>query len=79
MDPQPHPLFHFLIRTTSMFVFLQVVENVEVTRGKIWAVRRILKCVPAKSLKLIPRQIGSMGTGVLMQKNDSVRQHCRAF
>ena len=32
-----------------------------------------------KSLKLIPHQIGSMGTGVLMQKDDSVGQHSRAF
>ena len=51
----------------------------EVTRGKIWAVRRMLKCFPAKSLKLIPHQIGSMGTGVITQKDDSVRQHSREF
>ena len=39
----------------------------------------MLKCFPAKSLKLIPHQIDSMGTGVIMQKDDSVRQHSRAF
>ena len=81
MDPQPHPLLHFLIQMnpTSTNVFLQVVKNVEVTRGKIWTVRRMLRYFPAKSLKLIPHQIGSMGKGVIMQKDDSVRQDPRAF
>ena len=81
MYPQPHPLSHFLVRMkpTSTNVFLQIAKNVEVTRGKIWAVRRMLKCFLAKSLKLIPHQIGSMGTGVNMQKDDSVRQRYRAF
>ena len=55
------------------------VDRYDVTRGKIGAVRRMLKCFPAKSLKLIPHQIGNMGTGVIMQKDDSVRQHSRAF
>ena len=62
-----------------MNVFIQVAKNVEVTRGKIWAERRMLKCFPAKSFKLIPHQIGSMGTCVIMQKDDSVRKHSRAF
>ena len=81
MDPQPHPLLHFFVRMklTSTNVFLQVSKIMEVTRGKINAVRRMLKCFPAKSLKLIPRQIGSMGTGVIMQEDDSVRQHSRTF
>ena len=81
MDPQPHPLLHFLVwmKPTSINVFLQVTKNVEVTRGNIWAVRRMLKCFPVKSLKLIPHQIDSMGTGVVMQKDDSVRQNSRAF
>ena len=63
LDPQPHPLLHFLNRMnpTSTNVFLQVTKNVEVTRRKMWAVRRMLKCFPAKFLKLIPHQIGSMG------------------
>ena len=47
-------------------------------RGKICDVRRMLKCLPAKSLKLIPHQIGSNGTGVFTQKDDSVQQHSRA-
>ena len=51
----------------------------EVTRGKICALRRKLNCFPAKSLKLIPHQIGSMGTDVIMQKDDSVWQYSRAF
>ena len=38
-----------------------------------------LKCLPAKSLKLIPHQILSMGTGVILQKYDSVRQNYKAF
>ena len=74
MDPQPHPLLHFLVqmKQTSTNVFPRVTKNVEVTGGKIRAVRRILKCFPAKSLKLIPHQIGSMGMGVIMQKDDSI-------
>ena len=37
MDPQPHPLLHFLVRMkpTSTNVFLQVAKNVEVTIRKI--------------------------------------------
>ena len=74
MDPQPHSLLHFLVRMklTSTNVFLRVAKNVKVTMGKIWAVRRMLMCFPAKSLKLIPHQIGSMGTGVIMQMDDSI-------
>ena len=81
MVTQPHPLLHFLIRIKlmSMNVFLQVAKNVEVTREKIWAVQRILKCFPAKSLKLIPHQIGSMRMGVIVQKDYSIQQHSRAF
>ena len=81
MVPQPHPLLHFLVRIklTSTNVFLQVATNGEVTRGKIWTVRRMLKCFQAKSLKLIPHQIGSKGTDLIMQKDDSVRQYSRAF
>ena len=51
----------------------------EATRGKICVVRRMFKRVPVKSLKLIPHHVGSMGTGVIMQKDDSVRQHSRVF
>ena len=63
MDPQPHPLLHFLIRMkpTSTNVFLKVPKNVEAIRGKIWAVWSMVKCFPTKSLKLIPHQIASMG------------------
>ena len=79
MDPQPHLLLHFIwMNLMSMNVFLQVAKNVEVTRGKIWAVQR-LKCFSAKSLKLILNQIGSMGKGVIMQKDDSAKQHSRAL
>ena len=84
MDPQPHLLLHFLVRMklTSTNVFLQVAKNVAVTRGKIrkiWVVRRMFKCFPAKSPKFIPHHIPSMGTGVIMQKDDSIRQHSTAF
>ena len=75
MDPHPHPLLHFLVRMkpTSTNDFLQIAKNVEDKRGKIWAIQRMLKCFPAKSLNLIPHQIGSMETGVIIQK------HSRAF
>ena len=57
MDPQPQPLLHFHVRMKPMStnVFHQITKNVEVTRGKIWAVQRMLKCFPTKStIKLIP-------------------------
>ena len=78
MDPQPHPLLHFLVWTkpTTTNVFLQDAKNVKVTRWKIWVIRMMFKCFPAKCLKLIHHQIGSMGTGVIMQ---NVREHSRAF
>ena len=81
MDPQPHPLLHFLVRLKPKFtnVFLQVAKNVEVPRGTICGVRRMLKNFPAKSLKLIPHQVDSMGVGVIMQKDGSVRQLSRTF
>ena len=81
MDPDPHPLLHFLFRMkpTSTNVFFQVAKNVEGTRGKIWAIRRMLNCFPAKYLKLISHEFGSVGTGIIMQKDDSLRQHSRAF
>ena len=81
MDPQLHLLLYFLVRMkpTSMNVFLKVAKNVEVTRGMIWTVRRMLKCFPAKYLNVIPHQIGSMGTGVITLEDDFVRQHSRAF
>ena len=81
MDPQPHPLFQFLVRMkeTLTNICLLVAKNVEVTRGKIWTLRRMLNCFPAKSLKLTPHQIGSMGTGGIMRKDDFVRHRSRAF
>ena len=81
MDPQSHRVLHFLVRMkqTSTNVFLQVAQNAEVTRRNILAVRRMLKCFPANSLKLIPHQIGSKRTGNIMQKDDSVRHYFRAF
>ena len=39
-----------------------------VTRGKIGAIRRMLKCFPAKSFKFISHQIGSMGTVVICKR-----------
>ena len=60
------PVLHSLIRMKLTNVFLQVAKKVEVTREKIWAVRIMLKRFPAKFLKLIPHQIGSMGTGIII-------------
>ena len=76
MDPQPHPLLHFLVgmKPTSRNVFLQVFKNVEVTRGNVWAVRRMFPSQISEA-----HQIGSMTTGIIMQKDDSVRQNSRPF
>ena len=81
IDQTPRPLLQFLVqmKPTSTNVFLEIAKNVKVSRGKIWAVRRMLKCFPTKSLQLIPHQIDSMGTGVIMQKDNYIRQHSRVF
>ena len=81
MNSQRHPLLHFLVRMkpTSTYVFLQVAKNMEITRGKIWALKRMLKCFPVKSRKFIPHQIGSIGTGIITQIEDSFQQHSRIF
>ena len=65
MDPQPHPLLHFLIRMkpTSMNVFLHVAKNVEVTRGKIWDVQRMLKCFPSQISEAYPSPEWQYGDG----------------
>ena len=60
------PLGNVQMKETPTNVFLHVAKNVEVRRGKIWDVQRMLKCLSAKPLKLIPHRIGSMGTGVIM-------------
>lgn len=39
----------------------------------------MLKCFPPKSLKLFRQQIGSMGMGVIMWKDDSIWQYSRVF
>ena len=54
MDPQPHPVFHFLVRMkpTSTNDFLLVAKNVEVTRGKIWTVR--WKVLPSQIFEAYP-------------------------
>ena len=67
------------MKPTSTNVFIQVAKSMEVTWRNIWTVWRMLKCFPATSLTLITHLIGSMGTGVIMQKDDSVRQYTRAF
>ena len=50
MDPQPHPLLQFLfqMKPTSTNVFLQFTKNVEVTRGKIWAVIEDVEVFPSQ-------------------------------
>ena len=43
MNSQPHPFLHFLVRMkpTSTNVFIQVAKIVEITRGNIFAARRM--------------------------------------
>ena len=79
-DPQPSPTLALprRMKQTSANVFLYVAKYMEVRRGKMRALRRMSKCFPVKSLKLIPHQIGNMGTGVIMQKmiqSDSIPLH----
>ena len=67
------------MKATSMNVFFRSPKMWKSQRGTIWAVWRMLNYFPGKFMKLIPHQIDSMGTGVIMQKDDSVRQHSRVF
>ena len=81
MDPQPHPLLHFLVRMkqTSTNVFLQVARSMEVTRKKIWAVRRMLKYFQPNLRSLSLTRLAVWGRALLCKKDDSVRQHSREF
>ena len=78
MDPQSHPLLHFFIRMkpkpTSTNVFLQIAKNMEVTRRKIWAVRRCSSVFPSQISEAYPSPDCSMETGVIMQKDESVQK-----
>ena len=74
MDPQTHPSCTSSFewnRHPRMSSFISS-RNVEVTRGKIWAAGRILKCLPAKSLNLIPHQIGRALSYKRMISSDSI-------
>ena len=82
MDPQPHPLLHFLVRmkpTNTNFFLFQVTKSWEEQGERSGLYGGCLDVTHAKSLKLIPHKIGSMGTGAIMQEDDSVRQHSRVF
>ena len=63
MDAQPHPLLHFLVqmKTMSTNVFLRVGKNVEVIRGNILAVRRIL--FPSQIFEAYPSPDCQYGDG----------------
>ena len=78
MDPQPHPLLHSRWNRRPR-MSSSGRQECGSHKGKLWAVRRMLKYFPAKSLKLIPHQIGSMATSVIMQMDDSIWQHSRVF
>ena len=55
MEPQPQSLLHYLVRMkpTSKNVYIHVAKkNVEVTRGKIWVIRRILSVSQPNLLSL---------------------------
>ena len=82
MDPHHHPLVHFLARMKPSrrprMSFFSSPKS-ESHKGKDLGCTEDVEVYPAKSLELIPHQIGSMGTGVIIQKDDSVRQHSRAF
>ena len=79
MDPQPHPLLHFLVRMkpTSRNVFCKVAKNVEVTGersglyGWCWSVSQ--PNLWSLSLTRLIR------TGVIMQKDNCFRHHYRPF
>ena len=81
MDPQPHPLLHFLVpmKPTSTNVFSQVAKNVEVTGGKIWAVWRMFEVFPSQVSEAYTSLDWQYEDGCYHEKDDSVRQHSRAF
>ena len=81
MDQQPNPLLHFTRpNETEVHECPSSSRQKYVShKGKDLGCTRMLKCFPAKSLKRIRHQIGSMETGVIMQKADSGRQNSKAF
>ena len=80
MDSRLRPLLYFLVRMkpTSTNVFLQVAKIIK-AHGEHLDCAEDGKYFPAKSLKLIPHHIDRMGMSIVMQKDDSTRQHSRAF
>ena len=54
MDPQRHPLLHLIARMKQTFTNIFLRQKCGSHRGKIWAIRSMLKCFPVKSLKLCP-------------------------
>ena len=80
MDPNPHRLLHFLVqmKPTSKNVFSDR-QKCGSHKGNDLGCTEDVKVFPAKSLKLFTRQIDIKGTGVIMQKDDFVQLHSRAF
>ena len=80
MDPHPHPLLYFLARmkptSTNVSSDRQKCGN---HKGKDLGCTEDVELFPAKSVKLIHHHVGCIGRGVIMQKDDSVRQHSSAF
>lgn len=75
--PQPRHLCISLSEwNRRTWISFQAIKNVKVTRRKIWDVRKMFKHFPAEYLQLIPHQIGSIGTGVIIKKG---RFHPTAF
>ena len=66
------------MKLTSTNIFLQVTKNLEV-KGKDLDCTEDVEVFPSQILKLIPYQIGSMGTGIIKKNDYSVQQHFTAF
>ena len=72
MDPIPRPRLHF-------FVLIFRSPKCGSHNGKDLGCTEDVEVFPSQYMELIPHHIGSIATDVIVQKDDSVRQHSRAF
>ena len=67
------------MKPTSTNVLVEVAKNVEVTREKDLDCTEDVEMFPSQISEAYPSSVGSMWRGVIMQKDNSVRQHSRRF
>lgn len=58
---------------TDVHECLQLFKNVEITSGETWTLGKKLKHFPAKSLKSIANQVGSVWADIVWKKDATIQ------